>query len=82
MLLTLYVGEREGMRLTVSRLAELSDARLTTAIRWIDYLEQGGLIVRGEHPNDARVVLIELTAQATEKMESYFRMLLQAGYVA
>jgi DNA-binding MarR family transcriptional regulator len=79
MLLTLYVADREGMPVTVGRLAQLSDARLTTAIRWIEYLEQSGLVERRDHPHDARVVLIELTEPAVEKIEAYFRALLDAG---
>lgn len=81
MLLTLYVADREGMPVTVGRLAQLSDARLTTAIRWIEYLEQSGLIERRDHPHDARVVLIELTEQAIDKLETYFRDLLEVGLI-
>lgn len=79
MLLSLYVHGR-GERLTVTRLAQLSDAPLTTAIRWIEYLDQSRLLARRQHPNDARVVLVELTEQAQSKLELYFEKL--AGTLA
>lgn len=81
MLLTLYVAEQEGLRLTVTRLAEQSDAPLTTAIRWIDYLDQSKLVTRRPHVHDGRVVLVELTDAARAKLESYFRTIFDAGYV-
>ena len=75
MMLALYVAEQEGGRLTVSRLAKLSEAPLTTAIRWIDYLDQARLISRRTHPTDARVVIIELTETARDKLETYLEAL-------
>lgn len=71
MLLNLFV-HRDREPLTVTRLAQLSQTPLTTAIRWIEYLEQSRLIARHQHPNDARIVLVELTDQARLRLVSYF----------
>lgn len=72
MLLILYVNDWAGARQTIARLTETADVTGTTALRWIEYLEQENLIVRGEHPTDRRAVLIHLTEEAREALDKYF----------
>lgn len=71
LLLTLFVMDRGGPRLTIGRLAQYARTKLTTALRWLDYLEDQNLIKREQHPNDARTAFIELTDKAREMMQLY-----------
>jgi hypothetical protein len=71
MLLILYVLQN-GPRLTVSRLTEHSRLPATTALRWLDYLEEHGLIRRESHPTDRRAFFVELSDLGLSKMNLYF----------
>ena len=72
MLLLLYVTSGAS-RQTVSRLAQLSGASKATALRWMDYLSDRGLIARCPHPNDARTAFVNLTDQGREMLEAYLK---------
>lgn len=71
MLLVLYINDREGPRLSVGKLATLSGAPMTTALRWLDYLAKERFITRQPHPNDRRSEIIELTDRARSVLEQY-----------
>ena len=71
LLLTLFVMDREGPRLTIGRLAQIAGTKLTTALRWLEYLEDQGLITRQQHPTDARKAFVALTDKARETLASY-----------
>jgi DNA-binding MarR family transcriptional regulator len=71
LLLTLFVNDRHGARLTIGGLAQLAGAKLTTALRWLEYLEDQQFVRREQHPNDARTAFIELTDKAREALEMY-----------
>jgi len=71
LLLTLFVMDREGPRLTIGRLAEIGGIKLTTALRWLEYLEDQALVQRERHPNDARTAFIELTDKARVALRVY-----------
>jgi DNA-binding MarR family transcriptional regulator len=71
LLLTLFVMDRGGPRLTIGRLAQYARTKLTTALRWLDYLEDQNLIKREQHPNDARTAFIELTDKARDTIRLY-----------
>ena len=81
MLLALYLAEFDQVRVTVTGLAERSGAALTTAIRWLDYLEQTHLVQRREHPTDRRVIFVELSAEGRAKLQTYFSALVEAGHL-
>lgn len=70
MLLLLYALDT-GQRQSVNRLSDLAGASRTTALRWIEYLEQQQLIQRNGHPTDRRVVFLGLTDKAREQIELY-----------
>jgi DNA-binding MarR family transcriptional regulator len=63
--------DRQGPRLTIGRLAQVAGIKLTTALRWLEYLEDQAFVRREEHPNDARTAFIELTDKARESLQSY-----------
>lgn len=78
MLLILFIyGDREEERLSVSRLAEFGEAPLTTAIRWLDYLESQRMIVRRQCHNDRRKYFVELSERGRAMMTAYFESLLE-----
>lgn len=70
MVLLLYMTNT-GPRLTVSRLAELSGASRSTALRWIDYLEDRELVRREAHPTDKRAAFVELSAKGRRMLDTY-----------
>jgi len=71
LLLTLFVMDREGPRLTIGRLAQVAGTKLTTALRWLEYLEDQAFVRREQHPNDARTAFIELTDKARDALRLY-----------
>ena len=70
MLLELYADDG-GRRHSQSSLCELSGASRSTAMRWIDYLAERGLIHREEHPTDKRRNFVGLSATGREMLELY-----------
>ncbi len=72
MLLALFVTEGSEKQLTVSRLSEFSGAPMSTALRWLDYLEQSQLVTRGSSTTDKRVVYVKLTDTGREALHEYF----------
>lgn len=75
MLLALYFTEDAGPRQTVGRLIKMSNAPATSALRWVHYLEKEQLVVREPHPNDRRVMFLDLTSKARGILEDYLRSL-------
>jgi DNA-binding MarR family transcriptional regulator len=72
MMLVLYVTEKSNARYTVNGLVELAGVPPTTALRWLDYLEQQELVARSPNPTDKRVYYVEITDKAREAIEAYF----------
>jgi len=71
LLLSLYVMDQDGPRLTIGRLIESTECPPTTALRWLQYLQDQDLIVRREHPGDARTAFVSLTNKAREALDLY-----------
>jgi DNA-binding MarR family transcriptional regulator len=69
MLLALYMEASSGPKVTVGRLSEMTDTAQTTAIRWLDYLENHGLVRREPHPTDRRAVRVELTGKGRSALD-------------
>ena len=77
MLLALYLyGQRYG-HLSVTRLAEAVQVPLTTAIRWLDYLESARLVTRHNAPTDRRKVMIALSATGRTALDDYLMTLIE-----
>ena len=70
MLLILYL-EEGGERQSQTRLADLSGAARSTAMRWIDYLVRKGLAYREDHPTDKRRNFIALSDKGRQLLELY-----------
>jgi len=72
LLLTLFASaESEGI--SVNALAERSGVPATSAKRWLDYLEQQGLIGRNDHSSDTRKTMVALTSKGIERMQTYLQ---------
>lgn len=79
MLLVLFIQGEQGERMSVTRLAESSQSPLTTAIRWLDYLESQRMVVRSQCPNDRRKYFVSLSDKGLRMMTDYFCSLLDGG---
>ena len=75
-LLELYAASLADRRMTVSRLVTAAGVPMTTTLRWINTLEQDGLLIRQDHPLDRRQVYLSLSEEGCRVMDSYFEDLL------
>lgn len=71
MLLFLYVCDLSEGRQTIGQLADLVETPLTTALRWMAYLEKEHLVARKDHPTDRRIVFVELTDKGRNAMDAF-----------
>jgi len=80
-LLTLYVIDGDRRRLSTRDLAKTANLALTTALRWLDYLEEQGLITRKANPFDRRVVYVEISEKGRVAIDHYLIELHEADLV-
>jgi DNA-binding transcriptional ArsR family regulator len=73
MLLALFIAAERGEALSVSRLCVAAGVAQTTALRWLEQLEQGRLVTRAADAADARRTLVTLASEAREKMRVLLR---------
>jgi DNA-binding MarR family transcriptional regulator len=73
MLLALFAAAERGEALPVTRLCAAAGVPQTTALRWLEQLEQSRLIARTADSTDARRTLISLAPDAREKMRALLR---------
>lgn len=71
-LLDLYEGHLNQLRLQISTLGRARGVPPTTALRWLNALEAGGLIQRTRLPWDRRRVFISLSLKGQEAMDRLF----------
>jgi DNA-binding MarR family transcriptional regulator len=72
MLLELYVASLGQRLLAFGRLADRAGVAPTTALRWVQTLENEGLVHRQSDQLDSRRVLLELTEAGRNAMDAYF----------
>jgi DNA-binding MarR family transcriptional regulator len=77
MLLCLYI--LDGRRVSFGNLVSMIGQPMTTAVRWIDYLEKERLVARRPDPDDRRVVDIELLDRGREVLDSYLSSFPMSG---
>lgn len=75
MLLELYALKCEGVRVSVSKLSVAANVPGTTALRWIDKLDEQGLIERTDDPLDGRRVWVVLSERGFETMWLYLEQI-------
>ena len=74
-LLELYAAEQTQQKLSVSSVCYVSAVPPTTALRWIQRLEDEGWLERRDDPFDGRRSWIQLTAKASADLRSYLAQL-------
>lgn len=72
MLLDLLASRLSDIRVTVTSLCIASNVPATTALRWINTLEQEGLVSRLPDKLDRRRIFVELTSEAEIRLRDYF----------
>lgn len=77
-LLVLYTIDGDRRRLNTRELARLANLALTTALRWLDFLERRDLIVRKANTFDLRMVDAELSDKGRTAMDNYLLQMLGA----
>ena len=77
-LLILYWAHHVEQRLTVTNVCTSAAVPPTTALRWIETLRGLGLVRKSPHPLDGRVQWLDLTADATSKLDQYLDDLLDS----
>lgn len=58
--------------MTIAEVSKAAGVPTTTTLRWLDTLEDQGLIARKPHPHDARSSLVSLGSKGQELMATYF----------
>jgi DNA-binding MarR family transcriptional regulator len=72
MLLELYAAQLGQRRVATSDVCIGAAVPATTALRWIEKLNQKDLIRRRKDPSDARRIWVELSAEGVLLMQRYF----------
>lgn len=72
MLIDLYASKIAQHRVSVSSLCIASNVPATTAMRWINTLDDEGLIVRTDDTSDKRRHFVSLTESGLCAMDGYF----------
>lgn len=70
-LLDLFVAAKDQKRVAVTSACIGAAVPATTALRWISVLEEKGLILRENDPDDNRRVFVRLTATGYARMVNY-----------
>ena len=78
-LLELFAAELDGERLSVSGVAVTAAVPQTTAIRWLNALQDHGLLRRQSDAGDARRSFLILSEKGSEAMRRYFGRLSKAA---
>ena len=81
LLLALYVSQADVPAPAVSNLAKTAGIAITTAFRWIDYLEEKRLIERQRSSDDGRALSVILSKDGRTRLEAYFADVLE-GIIA
>lgn len=74
MLLDLYIAEKKNKRVSVTAACIGANCPGTTALRWLQQLEERGLLVREADKKDGRRSFVRLSEQGYAKMTDYLRV--------
>lgn len=77
-LLFTYAARLEQQRVSIGAVCESAAVPSTTALRWINKLEQDGWVSRSDDPLDGRRAWIELSPRGLVRMERYLDSVLRA----
>lgn len=71
MMLDLFISRVQGRRVATSSLCLAANVPQATGLRWIGTLAKQGLLRRYAAPDDARLKLVEITAEGFQLMRRY-----------
>jgi len=71
MLLALYCFSARGEVLSVSGLCQAADVPQSTAIRWVQLMEQKQLVIRSKDRKDGRRAFVSLSDEAKQIIDNY-----------
>lgn len=77
-LLALYTTKGSAQSLGAADLADVCASPFSTTLRWLDYLEEVGLVNRISGDGGRRVIGAELTREGRQLLDSYFVELREA----
>ena len=69
-LLDLFSSHLRGLNISIKSASLAAQVPLSTALRWINILEDEGLIERVNDPSDARRTFVQVTPDAIAKLTS------------
>jgi DNA-binding MarR family transcriptional regulator len=72
-MLDLFIAEREGRTVSVSSALIGADVPSTTALRYLNSLEQEGIVLRHADPLDRRRCYVRLSRETLTGLECYIR---------
>lgn len=72
LLLALYVEGTRRQAISITELAQLADLPPSTSTRWLQYLEDEGLVERKRDEMDKRVLRASLTHLGVAKLDDFF----------
>jgi DNA-binding MarR family transcriptional regulator len=75
-MLDLFIAGREKRRVSVSSACIAADVPPTTALRWIQHMEEQAVVVREPDPTDRRRTYLRLSEPIAAAMECYITELL------
>lgn len=78
-ILDLFVAEREGRSVSITSACVAASVPLTTALRWVQQLEEMKAVLREPDPTDRRRAYIRLSRSTAAAMEGYIRELIAEG---
>lgn len=78
MLLELFACKLEGKKLSVSDACNAASVPPTTALRWVDRLEEFGLVARSPDPADSRRIYVDITAITAWRIELWLKATFQS----
>ncbi len=81
MILELYVATREGRRLSVTQLCNLSGGATTSALRHVDHMQALGYIARDLDPEDRRRANVLMLAPLQEAVERWLDLQFTASQI-
>jgi len=72
-LLDLFAAGEEGRRISVTSCCVAAGVPSTTALRWIDLLNQKGIVIATPDEKDGRRILLSLSDQSRDAMALYLQ---------
>jgi DNA-binding MarR family transcriptional regulator len=77
-MLELFLGQLTQRKMAASDLSIATPVPMSTALRWVEKLAEGGWIRRRPDPSDYRRMFVELSAQGSAAMQAWIDELVES----